>query len=116
MYFSSCHTADECRSLYKELAKKLHPDKGGNASDFQKMQGEYEKRLAELIEGTRTNSIEYKRLVTALIEILKVTNPEYYNLVKIFGNHPKVEMINELVSTLFPKHKNTVSEILNLLQ
>jgi hypothetical protein len=116
MYFSACHTADECRSRYRELAKQLHPDKGGNASDFQRMQEEYEKRLAELIKGTRTNSIEYNRLVTALLEILKITKPEYYQFVKVFGNHPTAGMISELVSMLFPKQKNTVSEILKLLQ
>lgn len=116
MYFSSCHTAEECRSVYKELAKKLHPDKGGKASDFQQMQEEYEKRLAELISETTQNTLEYERLVTALIELIKATKPEYYTLIKMISNHSSVFLINELVSIILPKHKNSVNKIITMLQ
>ena len=115
MYFDTCNTADECRAKYRELAKQLHPDKGGTARAFQTMQSEYEQRLAELIKGTRANSIEYAKLVKALLELLKVTKPEYYELVKLYGNHPTVGIISQLITELFPKTKN-ITEILKLIQ
>ena len=40
-YFKDCRTAEDCKKTYKELAKKLHPDNGGNAEEFKTMQAEY---------------------------------------------------------------------------
>ncbi len=42
-YFYDCKTQQEAKSKYKELAKKLHPDKGGSAQDFKDMQAEYDR-------------------------------------------------------------------------
>ena len=42
-YFKDCHTCEDVKQLYKKLAKKLHPDCGGNAEEFKKMSAEYEK-------------------------------------------------------------------------
>jgi curved DNA-binding protein CbpA len=118
MYFSNCHTADQCKAQYRELAKRLHPDKqGGSSAAFQKMQEEYEGRLRELMnEQPRQNTIEYTRLANAFLEILKSTKPEYYELVKVFGNHEKVKAVTQLLNAFFPEKANTVNEILNLLQ
>lgn len=40
-YFNSCKTAEEVKATFKELAKKLHPDNGGNAEAFKTMMSEY---------------------------------------------------------------------------
>lgn len=40
-YFNGCKTAEDVKSMFKELAKKLHPDNGGNAEDFKNMMSEY---------------------------------------------------------------------------
>ncbi|MDR0872061.1 MAG: J domain-containing protein [Prevotellaceae bacterium] len=115
--FKTCTTADQCKTRYRELAKELHPDKqGGSSAAFQAMQAEYEARLAELIKGTRTNSIEYTRLVTALLEILKITKPEYYELVKLFGNHPTVQTVAQLITQIAPGKGNLVNNVLKILQ
>lgn len=42
-YFYECKTAEEAKAKYKELAKKLHPDKGGSAQAFKEMQAEYDR-------------------------------------------------------------------------
>lgn len=42
-YFVNCKTLEEVKHLFKELAKKLHPDCGGDAEEFKAMKAEYEK-------------------------------------------------------------------------
>jgi len=46
-YFFDCKNDQEIKKKYKELAKKLHPDKGGNEADFKRMKNEYEAALKE---------------------------------------------------------------------
>ena len=40
-YFKSCKTIEDVKEVYRKLAKKLHPDCGGNAEEFKKMSAEY---------------------------------------------------------------------------
>lgn len=40
-YFKDCKTAEELKKAYWKLAKKLHPDAGGNEEEFKSMQAEY---------------------------------------------------------------------------
>ena len=41
MYFNDCRTAEELKKVYKEWAKRLHPDNGGTTEEFQRMQAEF---------------------------------------------------------------------------
>jgi hypothetical protein len=41
MYFNAPYTESNIKKQYRELSKKLHPDKGGNADNFNLMQHEY---------------------------------------------------------------------------
>lgn len=47
-YFKDCKTAEDVKKRYKELAKKLHPDCGGDAEEFKAMSAEYEKAFERL--------------------------------------------------------------------
>ncbi len=47
-FFTDCYTPDELRKQYLYWAKVLHPDKGGDKVDFQRMQNEYEDALNTL--------------------------------------------------------------------
>ena len=42
-YFSACVMEQEAKDLWRELSKKLHPDKGGNKDDFCEMNDQYVK-------------------------------------------------------------------------
>ena len=54
-YFRDCKTAEELQKSYREWAKKLHPDLGGNAEEFKAMQNEYEK-LWERLKNVHQNA------------------------------------------------------------
>ena len=40
-FFKNCKTIEDVKETYRKLAKKLHPDCGGNAEEFKKMSAEY---------------------------------------------------------------------------
>lgn len=40
-FFQNCHTAEDGKKLYRELARKYHPDNGGNAELFKAMMAEF---------------------------------------------------------------------------
>lgn len=41
MYFNECTTIDQAKTLFRNLCKELHPDKGGNSSEFISMFNEF---------------------------------------------------------------------------
>lgn len=40
-YFENCKNIEDIKEMYRKLAKKLHPDCGGDAEEFKKMMNEY---------------------------------------------------------------------------
>ena len=43
MYFDNCKTCEDVKRTYRDLAKRLHPDAGGDEEAFKKMAAEYER-------------------------------------------------------------------------
>ena len=79
MYFDDCDTIEECKSKYKELAKKMHPDVGGTKEEFQQLFDEYTDRLVDMAEENTLLSPEYVNLANALAGVFKAKEPEKYN-------------------------------------
>lgn len=50
-YFSNVKTLEELKKEYKKMVYQLHPDKGGDAAEFKKMQVEYEEAAKILATG-----------------------------------------------------------------
>lgn len=54
-FFENVKSLDELKKKYKELARKLHPDFGGNVEDMQALNNEYDKMVGWFAEhGNRT--------------------------------------------------------------
>jgi len=47
-YFDHISDLIQAKQRYRQLAKEMHPDKGGMQSDFQEMQQEYQALLLQL--------------------------------------------------------------------
>lgn len=67
-YFSGINNLDELKKAFLKLAKRLHPDNGGNASDFQEMKNEFDKlvkhfemfgKYADDNETSENNSFDF---------------------------------------------------------
>lgn len=54
-YFNSTNTLEELRKQYKELLKQHHPDNGGNVSEMQEINAEYD-RLFKILKDKHENN------------------------------------------------------------
>lgn len=74
MYFQHCKTENEVRKTYRTLAKKLHPDLGGDEEKMKILTTEYKEALKTLhsMESKSWNVIE---LVKSRLYELGVTTP-----------------------------------------
>jgi DnaJ-class molecular chaperone len=54
MYFIDVTNLEQAKLRYRKLAKQLHPDTGGKAIEFQKMQNEY-KTIVKSLQQNCTN-------------------------------------------------------------
>ena len=70
-YFNNSMSQDEAKKLFRKLAIKLHPDKGGNHVEFIKMQNEYENFLKGNFNYT---SQQAKENSTSLYEFIKTND------------------------------------------
>ena len=77
-YFNGITDLEKAKLHYRKLAKQLHPDKGGTAFEFQKMQDEYKTLLVQLqqkqmvvIPPPKTMSAE-SELINELGKLAKV--------------------------------------------
>lgn len=55
-WFQNIKTLDELRTMYRKLAVKHHPDKGGSTSDMQEINAEYDYLSKNLINNNATFS------------------------------------------------------------
>ena len=51
-YFKNAETLEQLRKQYKDLLKKHHPDNGGNLTDMQEINAEYD-RLFKVLKDMK---------------------------------------------------------------
>jgi len=86
--FSGCHTVQQVKTLYRQLAKQHHPDVGGSTSMMQAVNAAYHAVL-EMMSGQRRTdksgkvytykyNEEWERaLADKVAEILQVSKPSW---------------------------------------
>ena len=102
-YFVNIETIEELKKKYKELAKKFHPDLGGNKEEFQSMNNEYDKLFKELKSNKKTNKAntkdddKFKNIINELIKYNELTIEIIGSWLWISGNtYPLRDMIKNL--------------------
>lgn len=111
IYFKGITDIEQAKLHYRKLAKQLHPDAGGTASDFQKMQDEY-KAIVERIQqcndhvDSNSESSPEKELLSELGKLaqllLKKQVPQDYirQKIKTTNSSIKKEVFREIVDYL----------------
>lgn len=92
-YFTGCTTAEELKKAYHKAAAKLHPDNGGDAEEFKRMQQEYQKAFDRLKNVHKTQSGEtYEKQTTE-------TAAEFMDIIEkiIHFDGVKVEIIGSWI-------------------
>lgn len=69
-YFKDCKTAEEIKNRFKELAKQLHPDCGGDAEQFKAMKAEYDEIIKTGVNFTADDK-ENAESMAAFADILE---------------------------------------------
>ncbi|MBE6341470.1 MAG: hypothetical protein E7069_12170 [Bacteroidales bacterium] len=59
--FNNCQNIDELQKEWRKQALRLHPDKGGNAADFQRAHAEY-LRAKQRIEANTPKGLSKNQL------------------------------------------------------
>jgi hypothetical protein len=75
-YFYNCHTLEEVKRKYKELAMLHHPDRGGNTATMQEINLEYEEiqknplfNFARESEEDQEEFLKYPEIINQLISL-----------------------------------------------
>lgn len=80
-HFTNCKTPEEAKTLYRKLARELHPDmKSGNKEAFQEMKKQYRDFLATSLSEKQkeyTNKIDFINYLKTFFK----DNPELMQVV-----------------------------------
>lgn len=88
-YFSDCKTFQEFKARFRDLAKRFHPDHGGNAEDFKAMSNEYQAKLNY-----------FMRIDTRVEEILKYGTSNYNKASSIEDEYELAKRVDKCVNIL----------------
>lgn len=69
-YFTRCRTLDEIKAEYKRLARKHHPDMGGDTRTMQEINRQYEAAFHAAKGAARTETTETAAEFIAVIDAL----------------------------------------------
>lgn len=110
MYFTECTTAEELKKAYREIAKRLHPDNGGNEEEFKRMQSEFAKAFESL---KNTHRSAEGKTYTSREETTETAQEFMEKIEKMLGWDVQIEIIGSWlwVSGNTKQYKETLKEM-----
>ena len=72
-FFRTCSSVEETKVLYRNLARKYHPDMGGNENMMKELNRQYHDKLSSL-SGTESDGKTYKYKQKTEDELIEVIN------------------------------------------
>ncbi|HLO70067.1 MAG TPA: hypothetical protein VK167_04310 [Flavipsychrobacter sp.] len=95
-YFIDCRTIEEVKSLYKQLAKVMHPDCGGSTELMQDLNKQYELTIAfilnesnysgDFVNETIRESQNYRNVIDMIIQLEGIVIEIIGNWIWVSGN------------------------------
>lgn len=108
-YFSECKTQEDVKRVYREMAKKLHPDNGGDAEEFKRLQSQYDEaakrcwNFHETAEGetyekeSAQTPEEYREIIETLMRFENITVEVIGTWIWVTGDtYPIHEQLKEM--------------------
>lgn len=75
-YFSNIKNANDLKSLFRKLCNELHPDKGGNSTEFIKMMKEYNSIKDSFNSENDSENLSGEKFYNILEQLNKLENVE----------------------------------------
>ncbi len=111
-YFNDITDLEQAKLHYRKLAKQLHPDKGGTAVEFQKMQDEYKTVLQQLQQKHKVVTPPQK-VASAENELISELGKLAKELIK--KQVPQAYLRQKIQTTESPLKKGLFSDIVDFL-
>lgn len=73
-FFTNCRSLDELKAEYRKLAKKHHPDHGGDTETMQQINNDYAERFEILKAQHNASADEYHQTTEAPEEFIEIIN------------------------------------------
>lgn len=117
-YFTDCKTQEELKKEYRRLCKELHPDNGGNESDFKEMQDDfsaagktqawstYRNKAGETYQKeTKETAEDFMKVIETLINLAGITLEICGTWLWITGNTKEHKDIIKSTGARYSKNK-----------
>lgn len=110
-FFKDCKSIEEVKILYKQLALKNHPDRGGDTETMQAIIAEYEKvmknpffKFEEQTEQQKADFIKYPEIINQIVTFYGIVIELVGDWIWISGNtYPFKSKLKELGFFFAPK-------------
>ena len=113
MYFNDITDLEQAKQHYRTFAKQLHPDKGGTALEFQKMQDEYKTLLLQLQQNREVviqqNQSDENELLSELGKLAKVLIKK--QVPQNYLRHKSKKIESPIIKDIFEDMVNFLDEL-----